>query len=231
MSCSTRCGPTPVPKRLPSASAFGYHGRLPAARGTATMTKTPPARLIGMSGSLRAGSYSNAVLETLREKFAGTAELAIWDLAPIPPYNQDFEGEKRPAPVKAHARRDRRGRRARAVRARIQPQHSRRVEERARLGVAAGFRLGHGVQAGGDHGDLARRARRRPLPRAHAGGAQFDDGAGGAWRARSSSPRPPTRSATAGWSTRPRLGFACGGGRGAAAARSGLRAPTSAAGD
>jgi chromate reductase len=60
-----------------------------------------PPRLIGMSGSLRTGSYSNAVLETLREKFAGNAELTIWDLAPIPAYNQDFEGEKRPAPVKA----------------------------------------------------------------------------------------------------------------------------------
>jgi NAD(P)H-dependent FMN reductase len=30
--------------------------------------KTPV--LLGMSGSLRAGSYSNAILETLREKFA-----------------------------------------------------------------------------------------------------------------------------------------------------------------
>ena len=59
-----------------------------------------PSRLIGMSGSLRAGSYSNAVLETLRERFAGVADLTIWDLAPIPAYNQDFEGDKRPAPVK-----------------------------------------------------------------------------------------------------------------------------------
>jgi len=58
-------------------------------------------RLIGMSGSLRSGSYSNAVLETLREKFSGRAEIAIWDLGTIPLYNQDFEGEKRPAPVKA----------------------------------------------------------------------------------------------------------------------------------
>ncbi len=63
------------------------------------MTETKP-RLIGMSGSLRAGSYSNAVLETLREEFAGRAELTLWDLAPIPLYNQDFEGEKRPAVVK-----------------------------------------------------------------------------------------------------------------------------------
>ncbi|MBV8090367.1 MAG: NAD(P)H-dependent oxidoreductase [Alphaproteobacteria bacterium] len=57
-------------------------------------------RLLGMSGSLRSGSYSNAVLETLREKFAGRADLSIYDLAPIPLYNQDLEGEKRPEPVK-----------------------------------------------------------------------------------------------------------------------------------
>src|SRR5256714_7188839 len=54
-----------------------------------------------MSGSLRSGSYSNAVLETLREKFSGRAEIVIWDLGTIPLYNQDFEGEKRPQPVKA----------------------------------------------------------------------------------------------------------------------------------
>jgi chromate reductase len=65
------------------------------------MSETTPARLLGMSGSLRSGSYSNAVLETLREKFEGRADLKIYDLQPIPPYNQDFEGEKRPAPVKA----------------------------------------------------------------------------------------------------------------------------------
>jgi chromate reductase, NAD(P)H dehydrogenase (quinone) len=58
-------------------------------------------RLLGMSGSLRRGSYSNAVLDTLRARFAGRADLAIRDLTPIPPYNQDFEGDKRPPPVKA----------------------------------------------------------------------------------------------------------------------------------
>jgi chromate reductase len=54
-----------------------------------------------MSGSLRRGSYSNAVLETLRERFADRARLVIRDLEPIPPYNQDLEGENRPPPVKA----------------------------------------------------------------------------------------------------------------------------------
>jgi chromate reductase, NAD(P)H dehydrogenase (quinone) len=56
--------------------------------------------LIGMSGSLRTGSFSNAILETLSEKFADRADLVVYDLAPIPLYNQDFEGEKRPPAVK-----------------------------------------------------------------------------------------------------------------------------------
>ena len=56
--------------------------------------------LIGMSGSLRAGSFSNAILETLRDRFADRADLRVYDLAPIPAYNQDFEGEKRPPAVK-----------------------------------------------------------------------------------------------------------------------------------
>jgi chromate reductase, NAD(P)H dehydrogenase (quinone) len=63
--------------------------------------KKKPVRLIGMSGSLRSGSYSNAVLQTLREKFAGSADITIYDLRPIPLYDQDSEGEKRPEPVKA----------------------------------------------------------------------------------------------------------------------------------
>ncbi len=66
------------------------------------MFDSKPIRLIGMSGSLRTGSYSNAVLETLREKFAGRAELEVYDLAPIPAYNQDFEGDKRPPIVMAY---------------------------------------------------------------------------------------------------------------------------------
>ena len=56
--------------------------------------------LIGMSGSLRNGSYSNAILATLAEKFAEVADLQVYDLAPIPAYNQDFEGDKRPPAVK-----------------------------------------------------------------------------------------------------------------------------------
>ena len=64
------------------------------------MDDAKPIRLLGMSGSLRAGSYSNAVILTLREKFAGRADLSLYDLAPVPAYNQDFEGDKRPGVVK-----------------------------------------------------------------------------------------------------------------------------------
>ena len=33
-------------------------------------------------------------------RFAGRADLLLYDLAPIPAYNQDFEGDKRPPVVK-----------------------------------------------------------------------------------------------------------------------------------
>ena len=84
------------------ASGFHYEEPLiPRNTDQALMSNTTLPRLLGMSGSLRSGSYSNAVLETLREKFAGRADLRIYDLRPIPLYDQDFEGEKRPEPVKA----------------------------------------------------------------------------------------------------------------------------------
>ena len=87
---------------MPSASRFGYESLSALIREQTLLSNTKTAaRLIGMSGSLRSGSYSNAVLETLREKFAGRAEITNWDLRPIPPYDQDYEGEKRPEPVKA----------------------------------------------------------------------------------------------------------------------------------
>ena len=59
-------------RRLPLASGFRYDEPIvPVQQKRALMSDTTPARLIGMSGSLRSGSYSNAVLETLRERFAG----------------------------------------------------------------------------------------------------------------------------------------------------------------
>src|SRR5260221_12301381 len=82
---------------LPSPHRFRYDGTTILPEGPRRMVE---ARLIAMSGSLRTGSFSNAILETLREKFAGRADLQLYDLAPIPLYNQDFEGDKRPPVVK-----------------------------------------------------------------------------------------------------------------------------------
>jgi chromate reductase, NAD(P)H dehydrogenase (quinone) len=85
----------PCMRRLASANSFRYQERLTSHERMILI------RLIGMSGSLRSGSYSNAVLQTLRDKFADRAQLGIYDLRPIPLYDQDFEGERRPQPVKA----------------------------------------------------------------------------------------------------------------------------------
>jgi chromate reductase, NAD(P)H dehydrogenase (quinone) len=64
------------------------------------MSGERPAQLLGISGSLRSGSYSNAILTTLREQFIGRADLTLYGLGAIPPYNQDLEGEQRPQPVR-----------------------------------------------------------------------------------------------------------------------------------
>src|SRR5258708_14612397 len=82
---------------LPSPHRFRYDGTATLPEGPRRMVE---ARLIAMSGSLRAGSFSNAILETMCEKFAGRAEIQLYDLATLPLYNQDFEGDKRPPVVK-----------------------------------------------------------------------------------------------------------------------------------
>jgi chromate reductase len=60
-------------------------------------------RLLGISGSIRRGSANTAILEALRLRLAGNekADLTLFDLAEIPPYNSDIDGEAPPAPVQA----------------------------------------------------------------------------------------------------------------------------------
>ncbi|WP_207462597.1 NAD(P)H-dependent oxidoreductase [Azospirillum sp. SYSU D00513] len=60
-----------------------------------------PVRLLGLSGSLRKGSHCTAVLETLREKLAGKAELTILPLNDVPLYDQDIDTDQPPAGVAA----------------------------------------------------------------------------------------------------------------------------------
>ena len=55
--------------------------------------------LLGISGSIRAGSNNTAILETLRERLAGSATMSLFPLGDIPSYNSDEDGERCPASV------------------------------------------------------------------------------------------------------------------------------------
>ncbi|MFA7602300.1 MAG: NAD(P)H-dependent oxidoreductase [Novosphingobium sp.] len=50
-------------------------------------------QLLGIPGSLRAGSFSTAILESLREELAPGADLILHPLGDVPLYNQDLDTE------------------------------------------------------------------------------------------------------------------------------------------
>ncbi|PZQ78940.1 MAG: NADPH-dependent FMN reductase [Ancylobacter novellus] len=54
-------------------------------------------KILGISGSLRQGSFSTAVLEALKVALAGKAELTVFRLNDVPLYNQDEDTEHPPA--------------------------------------------------------------------------------------------------------------------------------------
>jgi chromate reductase len=58
-----------------------------------------PARLLGISGSLRRNSYCSSILRTLGDAPGKNAALDIFDLAQVPLYNEDDEGERLPKRV------------------------------------------------------------------------------------------------------------------------------------
>jgi chromate reductase len=64
----------------------------------ATATHSP-IRILGLSGSLRRHSYSRAVLQTLAEVLAPSAQVEVFSLADIPLYDQDKDGEHAPESV------------------------------------------------------------------------------------------------------------------------------------
>jgi chromate reductase len=49
--------------------------------------------IFGFAGSLRKGSYNKAILRAAQELVTRGAQLETFDLAGIPPFNQDLEGE------------------------------------------------------------------------------------------------------------------------------------------
>jgi chromate reductase len=64
------------------------------------MGAPPTFRLLGLPGSIREKSVSRAVLRTLAETLPANVSMTIFDLADIPLYNHDLEGDK-PASVRA----------------------------------------------------------------------------------------------------------------------------------
>jgi chromate reductase len=64
------------------------------------MNLSNPVRLLGLSGSLRAESYSTAVLRGLQVSLGPEITLDIRDVC-LPLYNQDCEGEATPQEVQA----------------------------------------------------------------------------------------------------------------------------------
>jgi chromate reductase len=55
--------------------------------------------LLGISGSLRKGSYNTATLRALAELMPAGARLDIIDIADIPLYNGDLDGDSKPPAV------------------------------------------------------------------------------------------------------------------------------------
>jgi chromate reductase, NAD(P)H dehydrogenase (quinone) len=50
-------------------------------------------KILGFAGSLRKGSYNKALLRTARDLAPQDAEIEIFDLEGIPPYNQDLDND------------------------------------------------------------------------------------------------------------------------------------------
>lgn len=55
------------------------------------MVTSNPLRILGISGSLRKGSYNTALLRTAAELMPPGMKLEIIELTPLPIFNQDFE--------------------------------------------------------------------------------------------------------------------------------------------
>lgn len=68
--------------------------------GTGAGTKGDILSILGFAGSLRKGSYNKAILQAAAELVPEGAQLEIFDLAGIPPFNQDLENQL-PDTVKA----------------------------------------------------------------------------------------------------------------------------------
>ncbi len=60
--------------------------------------------VLGFAGSLRQGSYNRAILRAALELLPQQAEMEVFDLEGIPPFNQDLENDPAPRVVEFKAR-------------------------------------------------------------------------------------------------------------------------------
>lgn len=58
-------------------------------------------KVLGIAGSLRAGSFNRSLLRAAQELAPAGTEITTFDLAPIPLYNGDVEAQGDPGPVAA----------------------------------------------------------------------------------------------------------------------------------
>lgn len=64
-----------------------------------TVTNDTKPTIVGISGSLRSGSYNGAILETLATRVEDRATIRVWRLNDIPGYDQDLDTDVPPQPV------------------------------------------------------------------------------------------------------------------------------------
>lgn len=60
-----------------------------------------PVRLLGLSGSLRKGSNSTAILRAIADNLGDRGTMTIHDLRDVPLYDADLDGEEKPEAVRA----------------------------------------------------------------------------------------------------------------------------------
>jgi chromate reductase len=69
------------------------------------MADANPIRVLGISGSLRQGSFNSAALRAAQELAPEEITIEVFDLAPIPLYNEDLREKGFPAAVEEFRRR------------------------------------------------------------------------------------------------------------------------------
>ncbi len=57
-------------------------------------------KILGISGSLRQGSYNLALLDAVKNILQNSIEFEITSLGNIPLYNEDLDGDRKPEPVR-----------------------------------------------------------------------------------------------------------------------------------